>query len=153
MRSFYAFVLVPASLRDLHRHSCQHFHFSFLAFFAPSYPHFVSQWISFLSSPPSRARAPLYVMRLPPFSFPRAYFILFFYFSFLPFFLAAHIFFSRDAEWNMRARVRHRERERARPSLFDFPREFFVLAPSLRRLQRDIGGKRGFPLDRAEGDR
>lgn len=89
-------ILVPASLRDLHRHSCQHFHFSSLAFFAPSYPHFVSQWISFLSSPPSRTRAPLYVLYLPLFSFPRVlYFSFLFFFS--SFFLAARIFFSHDA--------------------------------------------------------
>lgn len=111
----HALILVPASLRDLHRHSCRHFHFSFLAFFAPSYPHFVSQWISFLSSPPPRARSFVYFVLTCslPFSTFRASFFLFT----SPFFLERAFSFLAT-QWNMRARVRHRERAVPRSSIF-----------------------------------
>lgn len=112
----HALILVPASLRDLHRRSCRHFHFSFLAFLAPSYPHFVSQWISFLSSPPSRARAPLYIFRLLAlFSF--LHVLLSFFFISVPFFLERAFSFLAT-QWNMRARVRHGERAVPRSSIF-----------------------------------
>lgn len=98
-----------ASLGDLHRHSCRHFHFSFLAFFAPSYSYFVSQWISFLSSPPSRARTLLCIFCAYSLSsLFRARFIFLFYSSFLPFFLERAFSFLAT-QWNMRARIRHRE--------------------------------------------
>lgn len=50
-------VLIPASLRDLHRHSCRHFHFHFWLSLRRSYLHFVSRVdIIFKSLTVSRAR-------------------------------------------------------------------------------------------------
>lgn len=112
LRVRHVLILVPASLRDLHRHSCRHFHFHFWLSLRRSYLHFVSRWISFLS-PPSLARA------FVRFCFP-LFSSIFFYLSFpfflsfpaffspplLPFF-AARIFFSRE-RWNMRARKSRR---------------------------------------------
>lgn len=133
----HALILVPASLRDLHRHSCRHFHFSFLAFFAPSYPHFVSQWISFLSSPPSRARAPLYILCL---------LALFSFLHVLPFFLllflsswSAHFLFSRHS--GICALVSDTEREPSLALRFSArvlrPCALFEASPPARRWGRE----------------
>lgn len=125
LRIHHVLILVPASLRDLHRHSCRHFHFHFWLSLRRSYLHFVSRWISFLSPSPSLARA-FVRFCFPPLSsvllflsfFPLSFPLLFFLSS--PAFLcSAHFLFSR---WNMRARVRRQ----SRPLLFVFPR---VLRP------------------------
>lgn len=95
--------------------------FHFWLSLLPSYPYFVSQWISFLSSPPSRARTLLcifcaYLLS----SLFRARFIFLFLFFFSSFLLGARIFFSHDAvEY-----ARLCQTQRAVPSPFDFPREF-----------------------------
>jgi len=99
LRVRHVLILVPASLRDLHRHSCWHFHFHFWLSLRRSYLHFVSRWISFLSPPPSLARA------FVRFCFPPLSSVLFF-FSFFPlsrffspsslaFLCRAHFLFSR----------------------------------------------------------
>lgn len=128
LRIRHVLILVPASPRDLHRHSCRHFHFHFWLSLHRSYLHFVSRWISFLSPPPSLARA------FVRFCFPPLSSVLFFLsFFFLPFPLfsplsslaflcSAHFLFSR-ARRNMRARVKRRAHVSL---LFDFPR---VLRP------------------------
>lgn len=150
-------VLIPASLHDLHRHCCRHFHFHFWLSLRRSYLHFVSRWISFLSPPPSFARAfvrfcfpplssvLLFLSFFSPFSFP-----LLFSSLLLPFF-AAHFLFSR-ARRNMRARVKRQSRPLALR---------FSASPSFLRPPRGVprrgetGAKREREdfLDRAEGDR
>lgn len=129
LRIRHVLILVPASPRDLHRHSCRHFHFHFWLSLHRSYLHFVSRWISFLSPPPSLARA-FVRFCFPPLSsvlfflsFIFSSFSAFFFLSpLLPFF-AARIFFSRERWRNMRARVKRGARVSL---LFDFPR---VLRP------------------------
>lgn len=57
LRIRHVLILVPASLRDLHRHSCRHFHFHFWLSLRRSYLHFVSRVdIIFKSPTVSRAR-------------------------------------------------------------------------------------------------
>lgn len=112
LRIRHVLILVPASPRDLHRHSCRHFHFHFWLSLHRSYLHFVSRWISFLSPPPSLARAfvrfcfpPLSsVLFFLSFFFP-PFPLFFFPLSSLAFLCSAHFLFSR-ARRNMRARVK-----------------------------------------------
>lgn len=84
LRIRHVLILVPASPRDLHRHSCRHFHFHFWLSLHRSYLHFVSRWISFLSPPPSLARA-FVRFCFPPLS-SVLFFLSFFFSSFSAFF-------------------------------------------------------------------
>lgn len=135
LRIRHVLILVPASPRDLHRHSCRHFHFHFWLSLHRSYLHFVSRWISFLSPPPSLARA------FVRFCFPPLSSVLFFLsFFFPPFplffplspllpFFAARIFFSRE-RGGICALASNAEPTSPCSSIF---RESFVLATSSRR--------------------
>lgn len=153
-------VPVPASLRDLHRHSCRHFHFHFWLSLLPLLCLTVD--IIFKSSVVSRA-SPLCVSA---FLHSRLFYFLFFSLSFFLFFpLFASFFLSSlarlcdahflllRARWNMRARVKHGAFVSL---LFDFPRvlrpcDLLEARPPARR-DGAKGGREDF-LDRAEGDR
>lgn len=159
LRIRHVLILVPASPRDLHRHSCRHFHFHFWLSLHRSYLHFVSRWISFLSPPPSLARA-FVRFCFPPLS-SVLFFLSFFFSSFsaffflsplLPFF-AARIFFSRE-RGGICALASNAEPHVS--LLFDFPRVLRpcdLLEASPGATRRGTKGEREDFLDRAEGDR
>lgn len=123
-----------SSLGDLHRHSCRHFHFLFLAFFCAKLPS-LCLTVDIIFKFPTISRAFLCIFRayllssLSRFIFP-------FYFSSLPFFLERAFSFLAT-QWNMRARVRHREKEPSLALRFSArvlrPCALFEAAPPARR--------------------
>lgn len=135
LRIRHVLILVPASPRDLHRHSCRHFHFHFWLSLHRSYLHFVSRWISFLSPPPSLARA-FVRFCFPPLS-SVLFFLSFFFPPFPPFFssLLSCLSLQRAFSFLASAAEYARSRQTRSPtspcsSIF---RESFVLATSSRR--------------------
>lgn len=158
LRVRHVLILVPASLRDLHRHSCRHFHFHFWLSLRWSYLHFVSRWISFLSPPPSLARA------FVRFCFPPLSSVLFFsfFFSSCPlFFLSLFSYLSLQRAFSFLASAtngiwRSRQTQNRRLLALRFsasPSSLQPLRSVPRRDETGIKREREDFLDRAEGDR
>lgn len=155
LRVRHVLVLVPASLRDLHRHSCRHFHFHFWLSLRRSYLHFVSRWISFLRPPSSLARA-FVRFCFPLLSSVLLFLFLFFFLSFsFPLFFRSSLAFLCDAHL-LFSRARNTRPRRSPSSPLRFSASPSSLRPPRGVPRRDEPGparEREDFLDRAEGDR